>query len=227
VLHGRDVRIDKLLALAGHGGSPASLYTIRRGLFGLPADAPLFSQRLLRDWGERREQFVNDAEIESNDPPGQAQTVLEMRNYLLNTLLRDTDVMAMRHGLEVRVPLLDTPLVEFVLSLPLEMRVRRGVAKPLLAEALDIPPQKPAKLGFTLPFVQWLRGPMRAEVQERLAALSHAGPYLHPPAVSRLFRRFLEGEDRLWPRVWSLYVLDRWLERVHLRVPVDALSSVP
>ena len=43
---------------------------------------------------------------------------LELRSYLLNTLLRDTDAMSMRHSLEVRVPFLDAPLVEYVLSLP-------------------------------------------------------------------------------------------------------------
>ena len=34
----------------------------------------------------------------------------------VNTLLRDTDAMSMRHSLEVRVPLLDHPLVEYVLG---------------------------------------------------------------------------------------------------------------
>ena len=41
---------------------------------------------------------------------------LELRSYLANTLLRDTDAMSMRHSLEVRVPFLDSPLVEYVLS---------------------------------------------------------------------------------------------------------------
>ena len=43
---------------------------------------------------------------------------LEMRSYMVNTLLRDTDSVSMAQSLEVRVPLLDTPLVEFVGSLP-------------------------------------------------------------------------------------------------------------
>ena len=43
---------------------------------------------------------------------------LELRSYLVNTLLRDTDAMSMQHSLEVRVPFLDLPLVEYMLSLP-------------------------------------------------------------------------------------------------------------
>ena len=42
---------------------------------------------------------------------------LELRSYMVNTLLRDTDAMSMRHSLEVRVPFLDSPLVEYLLSL--------------------------------------------------------------------------------------------------------------
>ena len=37
---------------------------------------------------------------------------------MANTLLRDTDAMSMAHSLEVRVPFLDTGLVEFLSKLP-------------------------------------------------------------------------------------------------------------
>jgi asparagine synthase (glutamine-hydrolysing) len=43
---------------------------------------------------------------------------LELRNYMLNTLLRDTDFMSMAHGLEVRVPLIDHKLIEYLFTLP-------------------------------------------------------------------------------------------------------------
>ncbi len=61
----------------------------------------------------------------------------------VNTLLRDTDAMSMRQSLEVRVPFLDSPLVEYVLSLP--ENAKRGPAGPksLLIEALGdlLPPE--------------------------------------------------------------------------------------
>ena len=47
---------------------------------------------------------------------------LELRSYLVNTLLRDTDAMSMRYSLEVRVPFLDSPLVEYVLALPARVK---------------------------------------------------------------------------------------------------------
>jgi len=68
---------------------------------------------------------------------------LEMRTYMASTLLRDTDAVSMAQSLEVRVPLLDTPLVEFVGSLPDAARWRPGTQKALLAEALGdlLPPE--------------------------------------------------------------------------------------
>src|SRR6267378_209573 len=68
---------------------------------------------------------------------------LEMRTYMASTLLRDTDTVSMARSLEVRVPLLDTPLVEFVGSLPDDARRRPGAQKALLVEALgDLLPQE-------------------------------------------------------------------------------------
>src|SRR5208283_5636305 len=61
---------------------------------------------------------------------------LELRTYMASTLLRDTDSVSMARSLEVRVPLLDTPLVEFVSSLPDVARRRPGTQKALLVEAL-------------------------------------------------------------------------------------------
>ena len=61
---------------------------------------------------------------------------MELRTYMASTLLRDTDSVSMANSLEVRVPLLDTPLVEFVTALPEEARCRPGVQKALLVDAL-------------------------------------------------------------------------------------------
>jgi len=87
---------------------------------------------------------------------------LEMRTYMASTLLRDTDSVSMARSLEVRVPLLDTPLVEFVGSLPDAARRRPGAQKALLVEALgDLLPEEilaQRKRTFTLPWEEWLRG---------------------------------------------------------------------
>src|SRR5882724_9790445 len=98
---------------------------------------------------------------------------LEMRTYMASTLLRDTDSVSMAQSLEVRVPLLDTPVVEFVETLPDAARWRPEMQKALLVEALgDLLPQEiltQRKRTFTLPWEEWLRGPLRARLEESFA----------------------------------------------------------
>ena len=60
-------------------------------------------------------------------------SVLELTGYMKNVLLRDTDAVSMANSLEVRVPFLDQPLVEWVLRLPPELK--RGKGKALLLAA--------------------------------------------------------------------------------------------
>src|SRR5204863_5580099 len=61
----------------------------------------------------------------------------EGRTYMHDVLLRDTDQMSMAHALEVRVPLLDHKLVEYLMGLPDESKVSNGTPKRLLVESLD------------------------------------------------------------------------------------------
>src|SRR4029434_289902 len=108
--------------------------------------------------------------------PGAAVAWLEMRSYMASTLLRDTDSVSMARSLEVRVPLLDTPLVEFISALPDQAWRKPGVQKALLVEALGglLPPEITAqkKRTFTLPWEQWLRGPLKPRVEEKIGRAS-------------------------------------------------------
>ena len=93
---------------------------------------------------------------------------LELRSYLVNTLLRDTDAMSMRHSLEVRVPFLDAPLVEYVLSLPESAKLDRARPKALLVDAVrELLPEEvlsQSKRTFTFPWNNWLRGALGKRV---------------------------------------------------------------
>jgi len=142
---------------------------------------------------------------------------LEARCYMLNTLLRDADVMSMAHGLEVRVPLIDHRLAETLLALPGAWKLNESTPKPLLVGALQgaLPDEivHRRKRGFTLPFEHWLRDQMRSEVEQTLRAVK-AGPLgavLNSSAVERTWQDFLSGQTS-WSRPWALYVLQRWCE---------------
>jgi asparagine synthase (glutamine-hydrolysing) len=142
---------------------------------------------------------------------------LEMRTYMVSTLLRDTDSVSMAGSLEVRVPFLDTPLVEFVGSLPDSARVQEGVSKALLRAALagmipaEILDQK--KRTFTLPWEEWLRASLGPRVENSLRDLAPAlGVELHAAGVRAVWDNFLDARTT-WSRPWSLYVLNEWCRR--------------
>jgi asparagine synthase (glutamine-hydrolysing) len=142
---------------------------------------------------------------------------LELRSYLVNTLLRDTDALSMRHSLEVRVPFLDSALVEYVLSLPESAKRDPRQPKALLIQALgDLLPREVAaqpKRTFTFPWENWLRGPLGKRVA---AGLSDWSPALQARLDGKLARGvwddFLAGRTT-WSRPWSLYVLNEWVKR--------------
>jgi asparagine synthase (glutamine-hydrolysing) len=214
LLSGNGSIAHKAAALLRHASTPGGVYAVRRALF-LPEDSwSLVAPSIRSEWR------AGGLEGMLAWPPlhgvrwSEETLLLEMSNYMAFTLLRDTDAMSMAHALEVRVPLLDWQLVNYVYSLPLGVRFVRGRQKPLLAEA--VPETREAatgrKQGFTLPFKRWIAGPLREDVAHRLSTLSYTNEWVSVSSAMDLFRRFLAGDLRLWSRVWALYVLDRWAE---------------
>lgn len=142
----------------------------------------------------------------------------ELAVYMRNMLLRDTDVMSMASSLEVRVPLLDHELVELVAGMPGEWKGGTSPPKPLLVDALrDLIPAgvyQRKKIGFTLPYEHWLRGPLRGKVEDVLLDDSFGGTasvLLDGVKVRDIWERFCGGKT-YWTRPWALFVLKSWGE---------------
>jgi asparagine synthase (glutamine-hydrolysing) len=161
------------------------------------ADAP--------DWGDA---VIDDAPLASR------VSVLELTGYMRSVLLRDSDVLSMAHGLELRVPLLDHVLVETCLQYGLADQEGSLLHKTwLLKAAGDLLPGGIAdrpKQGFTLPMAEWMRGPLQGFVGEGLAVIdgSEALPKVETGCLLDDFER-----GRLpWSRVWQFVVLGHWLK---------------
>jgi asparagine synthase (glutamine-hydrolysing) len=142
---------------------------------------------------------------------------MESRSYLVNTLLRDTDAMSMKHSLEVRVPFLDSPLFEYVLALPETQK--RGMARPkelLIAALGDLLPEEivtQKKRTFTFPWEYWLRGAMGAQVAAGLADWSEVlESEIQGEFALKTWNDFLSGRTS-WSRPWSLFVMNEWVKR--------------
>ncbi len=201
------VQRQKFWQLANSEGTAADVYRISRQLFSTATVSQITGHESINCRGV------------APWPPQFADTVnaisrLELSGYMTNTLLRDTDAMSMAHSLEVRVPFVDVKVVDYVLSLPGDWKLRNGYPKPLLADALgDLLPREflaRPKMGFTLPFEKWLQQNLRHEVS---SVLENAGPILNSEAVKKVWRDFLEKPRAVgWSRPWSLYVLAKWCE---------------
>src|SRR5215217_2855978 len=149
------VQRQKFWQLINSDGGPEDVYRISRQLFSRGAVTELTGREASNHSsnGRRRDSDIINA-----------ISRLELRGYMTNTLLRDTDAMSMAHSLEVRVPFVDVKLIDYVLSLPGEWKIGNG-PKPLLADAMsDLLPREfmaRPKMGFTLPFEKWMQGKMR------------------------------------------------------------------
>lgn len=143
----------------------------------------------------------------------------EMRTYMADVLLRDSDVMSMRHSLELRVPFVDRPLLEWLWRQPASFKDTPAQPKSALAEALrDVLPPAIAqrkKRGFTLPFALWMRGPLKPFLEESFSSQSIGRSGLFNVAnVQAFWHGFITTNDeREWSRVWSLAILIAFINR--------------
>ncbi len=220
---GSSIAATKRATLAASDGDLASLYAPLRQVL-LPQQRTALLQAT---WAERSRVWADPyrAMLGTAFGNGHSQAVLgcvsyaEARTYMHDVLLRDTDQLAMAHALEVRVPLLDHMLAEYVVSVPDAYKRAHGTPKPLLVDSLDgcLPhavTQRP-KQGFTLPFATWMRGELRSYCEARLSPerLGTRGIF-RPERLTATWEAFLDHRPQTsWSRVWTLVVLEEWLER--------------
>jgi asparagine synthase (glutamine-hydrolysing) len=222
-LGGSSVAVGKAAEMLASDGHLASLYPLTRQVLSRAQQQLLVSNDVSAAYGSQADPYstlLRNA-FRAHPKLGTLTSVslAEMRTYMHDVLLRDTDQMSMARALEVRVPFLDHPVVEYVMSLPDSLKHPNGTPKRLLVEALGgLLPQRIVhrpKQGFTLPLEPWMRGPLRHFCEERLTPerVSHRGLF-EPTAVTELWRGFLTRRpDVKWSRPWLLVVLEEWLQR--------------
>jgi asparagine synthase (glutamine-hydrolysing) len=142
-------------------------------------------------------------------------TAVDLATYLPGDILTKVDRMSMSVSLEARVPLLDHHIVEFAMSLPSRMKVRDGVGKWLLREAIVglVPPRVLAypKRGFGVPLEEWFRADLRYRLDALLEPTSRVAPYVDHDAVARLVTEHQAGRRDHHHMLWRLLALEIWL----------------
>jgi len=183
--------------------------------------ARLFTPRQQRDLGGYRAVDVlrrHAANCPADDALSQVQ-YLDLKAYLPGDILTKVDRASMAHGLEVRVPLLDHQLVEWISGLPPSLKLRRGVGKYLFKKGLE--PYLPAellyrdKMGFSVPLADWFRGPLRARLQRSLASpvLADCGMF-NLDYAQELMRQHQSGRRDHSAPLWSLLMFESFLRQL-------------
>jgi asparagine synthase (glutamine-hydrolysing) len=134
----------------------------------------LFSESLESDLQGYRavEVFRGHARQAPTDHPLSLVQYLDLKTYLAGDILTKVDRASMAHSLEVRVPLLDHRLVDWISGLPPALKLQGTEGKYLLKKSLE--PFVPKdilyrqKMGFSIPLATWFRGPLRDKVRSSI-----------------------------------------------------------
>ena len=137
----------------------------------------------------------------------------EFEVRLPELLLMRIDRFSMASGVEARVPFLDPALVDYVYSLPLGLKIRDGVTKFALKQAVsDVVPADVAnrrKQGFAAPASQWFAG-QHGDLLERLLAGDAMQRFFDTDRVSRLARDAARGQWWAGQVLWPIFNFGLW-----------------
>jgi asparagine synthase (glutamine-hydrolysing) len=196
--------------------SLASSYVTLRGLFSYRQVRKLVS----RDIWESASQTLDAVRLVNTHAGGVTNQHTDefawvsralLRTFMHDQLLRDTDVMSMKHSLEVRVPFVDRELVSSILRLPTSMKKMNGqTPKPLLALAMQglLPDEvlnRRDKQGFVFPFDLWLRGGLANKARQAIDLVID-NKLISGDAANHVIEQFNQGNIE-WSRLWSLVTL--------------------
>lgn len=142
---------------------------------------------------------------------------VDLMTYLPDDILVKVDRMSMARSLEVRSPLLDHELVEFMARVPIQHKftlrhnkiaLRKMAEKYLPSAILERPKQ-----GFAIPLAHWLQNDLRSWMQDLLlSSTSRCRAYFNAEYIERMIASHLEQRRDFSQQLWALLVLEVWLQ---------------
>jgi len=162
-------------------------------------------------------EYFDDPALRALDPLQQFQ-LADLTVHMPGSLLPRLDRPSMAHSLEARVPFLSHKFVDWVLSMPVEMKMRGNVGKWALRKATEdwLPPGTfdMRKLGFQLPFAEWFRGDFAEFAREawHASGASKAG-YLRADAVDALVAEHRSGAANHGRTLYAVAMFACWWDQ--------------
>jgi asparagine synthase (glutamine-hydrolysing) len=162
------------------------------------------------------EVFRRHAARANHEDPLALIQYLDLKTYLIGDINTKVDRASMAHSLEVREPLMDHPLVEWLATLPSNLKVRGSEGKWIFKRALEPHLSNEvlyrAKMGFAVPLASWFRGPLRARVRDAVLGDRLLGTGLFDKGALRwlIDQHQIGARDHSAP-IWSLLMFDAFL----------------
>ena len=186
--------------------------SMRRQLF-----APVFRQKLQ---SYRAVDVLQEyAKQSPTDDPLSRVQYLDMKTYLVGDILTKVDRASMAHALEVRVPLLDHELVEWMSSLPASVKLKNGEGKYIFKKALEPYLSDNIlyrnKMGFSVPLADWFRGSLRQHVRNAILGpvLAETGIF-NRTYLEELVEHHQSGKRDYSAPLWTLLMFESFMRNI-------------
>jgi len=164
------------------------------------------------------EVFRRHAAAAQTDDPLALVQYLDIKTYLVGDINTKVDRASMAHSLEVREPLMDHPLVEWLASLPSGLKVKGHEGKYLLKKVMEplLPKEvlyRP-KMGFAVPLARWFRGPLRERVRQAVTgeALAASGIF-NTDYLRHMVDAHQAGMRDYSAPLWTVLMFEAFLRR--------------
>ncbi len=189
--------------------------------------ARLFSPAFQRELGGYNaiEVFREHAERAQTDDPLALIQYLDYKTWLVGDINTKVDRAAMAHSLEVREPLMDHQLIEWLATLPSDLKIQGGEGKAVFKKAFE--PLLPhdvlyrPKMGFSVPLAKWLRGPLAQRMRESvLSPRMRDSGYFNATVLERMVKEHLSGQSDHSTPLWMLIMFDAFLRQNEKSAPV-------
>ncbi|GHU08836.1 amidotransferase 1, exosortase A system-associated [Betaproteobacteria bacterium] len=170
------------------------------------------------------EVFHHHARQAQTDDPLALIQYLDIKTWLVGDINTKVDRASMAHSLEVRAPLLDYKLIEWLAALPSALKIHgnegkylfKKVMEPLLPDEVLYRP----KMGFSVPLARWFRGPLRQRVRESVLGETLAATGIFAPVYLRhLVEAHQSGARDYSAPLWSLLMFEAFLRRLQTLQP--------
>ena len=176
----------------------------------------IFSEQFLQEANHASDPFDRYRELFDQAPAHDRLSRLlyvDTKTYLTGDVLCKVDRMSMATSLEVRCPILDHKLVEWVTGLPSQWKLRTGRPKYLLrklAERLGVPGVNRPKQGFAMPLTHWWRAELNHMLEILLEPRTLQRGYFNAKAVRGLIEEHLSGRRNHPTAIWLLLIVELW-----------------